>query len=95
MKISEERLKYVSKKIAADLLARKSVECALPEEALARRVSTSLRNRAQIDEEVEHEAREALRRRLRGPKEGSAEYIQELMRLKIELARKRLGAGKP
>jgi hypothetical protein len=93
MKISEERLKYVSKKIAADLLARKSVESRLPEEALARRVGASLRNRANIDEEVEHEARAALAKRLRGPKEGTAEYIQELMKLKVELARKRLSAG--
>lgn len=92
MKISEARLKHVSTKIAADLLARKSVETKLPDEALARRIGAALRNRAQIDEEVEHEAREAMKKRLRAPKEGSPEYVQELMKLKLEFARKRLGA---
>ncbi len=90
MKLSEERIRHVARKAAADMLARKGVETRLGEEGLARRIGAAMRNRIHIEEEADREAREAIRKRVKPLREGTPEFLAELQRLRTEIARKRL-----
>lgn len=89
MRLSEERVHDIAKKIAADLLAKGAVEAPRGERNLAALVGQAIINDLKMEDKIDELARERLARYKSLPPAGSAEHEALFLKAKEEIAREK------
>lgn len=89
MRLSEERVHDIARKIAADLLASGAVEAPRGERNLAALVAQALINDLRMEDRIDEEARAKLARQRSAPPAGSPEYEALFLKAKEEIAREK------
>jgi hypothetical protein len=86
MRLSEERIRFISKRIAGSMIRNKAVDSAIGHDNLSTLIAQVLIKDLRIEDEIDSEARQMLLRQRNLPPEGSGEYEALFLRLKEQVA---------
>ncbi len=89
MRLSEKRIRQLSKKIARDMMMKGSVKCNKGPGQVADVVARVLLEQRDVEEAIEREARELVSRQKNLPPPGTGEYQAAYQKAKQQVAARR------
>lgn len=89
MRLSEARIRKLTKKIAREMITRRAVKSPLGADALADAISRTMMKDQKMEEEIEAQAREMISRQRNLPPPGSGEYQAAFQQMKRAIAIRR------
>ncbi len=89
MRLSEERIRDLAKKMAADMIRDGAVDKKIGTANLATLIAQVILKDMQVEEKIDEETRDRLSRQRNLPPQGSGEYEAMFHKVKAEIAAKK------